>query len=278
MSILECVFVLAAASADPPVAAQVVSGRFGTERASFDVQGAYAFRGTSASKSESAIIVALSNAGFFAPTIDKWLDRKQVIERTFKDDATAVVYFEFTAAGEFRGASYILPQGFGSCGFCKGQTTSTVVVREGRLVGRIQESGEARTFDLTLDVPVASDDHGAVLPEGGAEPGAAYQEYHAAAMSGPELSAGLRKVVSQRLRDAIDRAEKDGALAELVDVLVGQCYLDTVQIARGFATADLAVLQIKGQGRMGKRSGQALLVREQGGWRLDGELCEAAID
>jgi hypothetical protein len=276
--VLGCVVGQAALAAGED--AQSAKGKFESKGVSVEVGGAYAFRTTSSFGSDKILNVVVSNAGistqFAKKWLDPWLDRRQFFEKRFKDDETAVINFEFTPEGVYQGVSYWLGSSNG-CGYCAyGEAKSTVKLVAGRLAGTLSYKGEARSWEIAIDVPVASDDRGAALPAGGGDPGSAYLSYSAALKAGD--AAAIKKLIVAPLVENMDKAEKSGELDSFVGMLAGSRYVDTVQVDSGFATAETAVLAVSGSGPVGKRAGQVLLRKEQGGWRVDDEILDMVVE
>ena len=257
----------AAAAAEPKPAA---AGKFDSAGVAWDVNDAYAFRGKSSMGSDDVILVAITNGGFPREVIDEWWDRKQALETKFRGNNSdiALVYLEFSPQGEYKGLSYYIGPGNG-CGWCSGGVASTVKLVGGKLVGGLKYSSPDRVFDVNLDVPVASDDHGPALPAGGGEPGKVYLAYHEALKAGD--AAGLKKTLGEFMLKQMAKGEQNDDMAGFLAWLGGQRYLDTVKVDKGFASADRAVLLISGSGSVGERKGQVTLVREKAGWRVSDE-------
>jgi hypothetical protein len=233
------------------------------------VASAVAFRGSDLFDPErKALIVAVSHARFVAPVVEAYWDRKRAVERRFKDDETAVVYLSFTPEGEWRGLSYTFGPGNG-CGFCTSEVTSGVTLKGGRLSGSVKGSEKDRTFDVTLDVPVMSDDHGRALPDGG-EPGKVYLAYHAALVKG-DLAALQALLPQDRLRQW-EKAQKSGNLPKFLGYLREEHGLRSVRVTEGWSKGGRAVLLIAGEGGSGPVTGEATLLDENGTWRVDDEL------
>src|SRR5207253_7311544 len=144
-----------------------------------EVRSAIAFKGKSYLGADDVLIVAVTNAKVHGDALADYYDRKRAVEKRIKDDDTGVVYFEFRPDGRYKGLSYYFASGNG-CGFCSGDVVSTVRLAGGKLLGMLKGSEPERMFEVTLDVPVMSDDHGTALPVDGGAPGAAYLAYHAA--------------------------------------------------------------------------------------------------
>ena len=268
--------VISAAAAETGAVKAAAHGRFDSGGVAWDVNDAYAFNGKSSMGDDRVIVVAITNGGFPREAIDGWWDRKQVLEQKFRGDGdTVLVYLEFSPAGEYQGLSYYIGSGNG-CGYCSGGVASTVKLAGGRLVGGVKSSGKDRIFDVTLDVPVASDDHGPALAAGGGEPAKVYLAYHAALKTGD--AAALKKTLDAFMLGQMAKGEKNDDVAGFLSWLGGQRYLDTVSVDKGFATARTAVLLVSGSGPIGKRQGQVTLTREKDGWRFSDEVVGSASD
>jgi len=266
--------VSAASAAETDAAKAAAHGSFDSGGVAWDVKDAYAFRGKSSMGDDDVIVVAITNGGFPRAAIDAWWDRKQALEQKFRGDRdTTLVYFEFSPAGEYQGLSYYIGSGNG-CGYCSGGVTSTVKLVGGKLVGGLKYKTSDRVFDVTLDVPVAGDDHGQPLPAGGGEPGKVYLAYHAALTAGD--AAGLKRTLDGFMLEQMAKGEKTDNMPGFLAWLGGQRYLDTVIVDKGFATADKAVLIVSGSGPIGKRQGQVIMTREKDGWRFSEETIAGA--
>jgi hypothetical protein len=249
------------------------NGKFASGTISFEVSDAYAFRSKSSFGEDQVIQVMVTNSGIREEAIHPWLDRKKVFDKRFQDEETATIYFEFSPKGEYQAISYYLGSGNG-CGYCSGgDVKSTVKLVGGKLAGAFSFQGKDRSWDITLDVPVAPDDHGAALPAGGGEPGKAYLAF-AAAVKGRDAAA-LKKLLIARRLAGLEKAEKDGEIQDFLSYLDEGRYADTVKVEKGFATADTAILLVSGDGPIGKRAGQALVRKEAAGWRVDDEILES---
>jgi hypothetical protein len=108
-------------------------------------------------------IVAVTNAKLENEAIADYYDRRRAMEKHVKDENTGIVYFEFRTDGRYRGVSYYFGAGNG-CGFCTSDVTSSVRVTGGKVSGAIKRSEPGRPFEIALDTPVLSDDHGTALP------------------------------------------------------------------------------------------------------------------
>jgi hypothetical protein len=145
-----------------------------------------------------------------------------------------------------------------------------------KLVGGLKSSGKDRIFDVTLDVPVASDDHGAALPAGGGDPGKVYLAFHEALKAGD--APGLKKTLDSFMLKQMAKGEASNDMRGFLAWLGGQRYLDSVRVEKGFAKADFAVLLVTGSGPIGNRRGQVTLAREKDGWRVSDEVVGSASE
>ncbi|HJU21395.1 MAG TPA: hypothetical protein VJ891_02700, partial [Casimicrobiaceae bacterium] len=175
--------VLSVALAASSAAHASATGQFASARLKLDADGTYSFWGKSASPRRDEVIkVAVSNAEFTDGFFDDFYDREHAIDKIFVDDEAKVVYFEFDADGKYRGLSYFFASG-DNCGYCfDSAVRSTVHPENGHLKGKIafKRANAKPTFDIDLDVPIPSKDHGQALPAGGGEPGKVYLAYHEA--------------------------------------------------------------------------------------------------
>jgi hypothetical protein len=256
----------AAVAADAPVTA---AGKFKSRDITLDVKSAVAFHGKSLLGEDRALIVAISNTKMFADAIADYVDRRRLIEQRIMDGQTGVVWLDFRLDGTFRGMSYYFVQGNG-CGFCSGEVASTVKLVDGKLTGKMTDAENERSFELTLAVPVMSDDHGAALPPDGGEPGKVYMRYHEALSKGDR--AVLQPLLSNGQQKYLSEAEKNGKLAAALHEMADAHPAKSVQITSGLATANKAVLLFVGEGPSTKITGEVLLVKEDGTWRVDDEI------
>ncbi len=263
-----------ARSADAPPTGQ---GKFRSKDVSFDVGSACAFRGKGFfDTKEDVLIVAITNAQIRPEQLGLYYDRKRAFEYRVQDEETAVVYFEFTPKGEYRGLSYHFAPGNG-CGYCSGGVESSVKLSGGRLVGSLKGGKEKdRSFDVTLDVPVQSDEHGAALPSGGGDPGKAYLAYHDALVK--RDAAALKPVLSERRLETYARAEKENDLDGYIAFLRKEHPVKSVRITKGFGTEGNAVLLIEGETDLMKVAGEVVLLNEKGSWRVKDEVVEPTLD
>ncbi len=258
-----------------PVAAQTptkVSGTFASKDVSFKVAGAVAFNGKShMNDTTPVVLVAISNTGLNTDAVADFVDRKRAIEKLIKDDETPVVYLEFTPQGQWRGVSYYLASGNG-CGFCSGEVTGTGQIAAGRLTASLKNREFDRSFDITLDVPVLSDDHGAALPADGGAPGKAYLAYHAAVLE--RDAAAIDALLSPGNREMFAKAKKDGDTNGYLSYLVEKHSMRSVKITAGWATASKASLLVTGDSSVGTMSGEVFLLKANGAWGVDEELID----
>lgn len=263
-------FAVALLVASGPALAQVpAQGNFKSQSVSFDVGGAIAFRGTSSfNKKEPAIIVAVSNQRL-APTLSDFFDRRRALDTLVKGDDTALVYFEFTPEGRYRGLSYYFGPGNG-CGYCTSEVASNVKFANGKIAGTLKGTEKGRPFDISIDVALMNDDHGAALPADGGAPGKAYWAYHSAL--GRHDPVALRPTLTSGRMEVWDRSKKNGELSEYVAYLVERHPLASFKIKEAWVRTDVANLLIEGDGPAGALSGEVLLVREKGAWVVDSEV------
>ena len=250
-------------------------GTFSSEGAKFTVAGAVAFNGKSAFDPDTRVIqVAISNTALHADAINDFVDRKRAIDKLVKDDETPVVYFEFAADGRWRGLSYYFGPGNG-CGYCTSEVRSTVKLANGRLSGAVKGTEKGRPFDVTLDLAVMGDDHGAALPADGGAPGKAYLAYHAALVK-PNATA-LKLTLSPGNLEVFDRAQTAGTLPGFLEYLSDKHPVKGVRITRAWAGVTKASLLIEGSTEAGKVVGEVFLVNVNGKWGVDEELIELVI-
>ncbi len=274
MKILPLIVVLTVSHAFAQTAPPV-KGMFTSKDANFEIGGGVAFNGKSSLDPDTPVIlVVISNARLNADAIGDFVDRKRAIEKLVKDDQTGVVYLEFTREGRWRGLSYYLAPGNG-CGYCTSEVTSTVKLANGRLTGTLKGTEKDRPFDVTLDIPVLTDDHGAALPFDGGAPGKAYLAYHAALVK--QDAAALKPTLSQANLEVYDRAQKRDDLSGYVNYLAGKHPVKSVKITKGWTGRDKASLLIEGESAEGKVSGEVFLVNSGGVWGVDEELVDLVL-
>ena len=271
-----CVAAFAAGSAlDSPAAGapDIAHGTFQSQAITLEVRSAIAFKGKSYLGSDPALIVAVTNAKVHGDALADYYDRKRAVEKRIKDADTGVVYFEFRPDGSYRGLSYYFVPGNG-CGFCTSEVASTVRLTGGRLSGTLRGTEKDRPFEVVLDVPVMSDDHGTALPSDGGAPGAAYLAYHAALLKRDR--AALKPLLSLDRQQTWADAEKKGNVGKFVDYLADEHPDKSVRIVRGFVRGNTAVLLVSGDSVAGKLVGEALLMKEKDAWHVDDELMDLA--
>jgi hypothetical protein len=249
-------------------------GTFRSQGIAMEVKSAIAFRGKSFFDKKDALFVAITNAQM-TDAIADYYDRRLALDKRIKDEQTGLVYLEFRPDGQYRGLSYYFASGNG-CGFCSGDVMSSVKLSNGRLAGSLQSTEKERAFNVTLDVPVLSDEHGSALAGDGGAPGAAYLAYHAALAK--RDAAAVKSALSADLRETMAGAEKksdvDGFLRWLARDHPGK----SVRIAKGYVKGDKAVLVIAGESAAGKLAGEVLMLKEGGGWRVDDELTDVVVE
>jgi hypothetical protein len=251
-----------------------VRGTFTSQSIKLEIRSGIAFRGRSSLGSDPALIVAVTNARVHADALADYYDRRRVVDKRIRDDETGVVYFEFRPDGGYRGLSYYFAPGNG-CGFCTSEVVSTVRLRDGRLSGRLKGSEKGRPFEVALDVPLMSDDHGAALPADGGPPGAAYLAYDEALVHGDR--AKLKTVLSLDRQQGWAEAEKKADLRHFIDTLAGEHPEKSVRIVRGFMKGNTAVLLVTGDSAAGALTGEVLLTKENGAWHVDDELMDIVV-
>ena len=255
--------------------APAFTGTFISKDAKFTVAGGVAFNDQSSLDSESPVIlVAISNTRLNVEAIGDFVDRRRAIEQLVKDDETPIVYLEFTPQGRWRGISYYLASGNG-CGYCTSEVASTVKLSNGRLIGNVKGTEKDRPFNVTLDVAVLSDDHGAVLPADGGAPGKAYLAYHAALVK--RDAQAVRRTLSPGNLELYDGAQKKNDLDSYLSYLAGKHPMKAVKITRGWATPTKASLLVEGESSVGKVAGEVFLINSQGNWGVDEELVDLVL-
>lgn len=264
-------------AAGPDVPAVTAKGTFRSKNLTMDVQSAMAFHGEGLMDKEKKgmLLVVVSNARFVSSVFADYYDRRRAIDR-LKDDETGIVTFEFEADGKYRGYSFYFASGNG-CGYCGGGDVAKVKLSGGKLTGTLKatDTDSDRAFDITLDVPVMSDDHGPALPADGGDPGRAYMAYHAALVK--RDPAGLKAVLSDNSLKSYERFEKEKKLDRYVDGLAKEHPTKSVRVVRGFAKPETAVLLIEGESTYSKVVGEVLLMKQRGAWRVDDEMTEVKL-
>ncbi len=266
-------FPTAAAFATPGLNAAPATavGTFTSQGVTLRMQSAVAFRGKASVGAGDALIVVVSTARMNAAAIGDYIDRRRVIEKRVRDGEMGIVYFELAPDGRYLGMSYQLGPGNG-CAPCSGEVTSTARIVGDWLGGDLVGTGADRSFDLTLVAPLLSDDHGVPLPADGGDPGRAYAAYHEAL--GRADRAALKPLLSQDQRGFIEGLEKDGKADAHVQALATAHPGRSLRVTGGYAKGDKAVLLIAGESFVGPVTGEVLLVREAGQWRVDDEITE----
>ncbi|MCM3875652.1 MAG: hypothetical protein NEA02_04460 [Thermoanaerobaculia bacterium] len=263
--------------AGPEAKPVIAKGTFRSKNLTMDVQSAMAFHGEGLMDKEKKgmLLVVVSNARFVSSVFADYYDRRRAIDR-LKDDDTGIVTFEFEPDGKYRGYSFYFASGNG-CGYCGGGDVAKVKLSGGRLTGTLKATDEDsdRALDITLDVPVMSDDHGPALPADGGDPVRAYMAYHAALVK--RDAAGVKAVLSDNSLKSYERFEKKKEVDRYLDGLAKEHPVKSVRVVRGFAKPDTAVLLIEGESPYSKLSGEALLFKQRGAWRVDDELTEVKL-
>lgn len=256
-------------------ASDAASGTFKSQAITMEVKSALAYRGHAFfEKSDEAIIVVVTNARVRADAIAEYYDRQRVVDKRIKDDETGVVYFEFRPDGKYHGLSYYFAPGNG-CGFCSGDVTSTVKLANGRLTGSLTSGAKERSFNIALDVPVMTNEHGTALPADGGAPGKVYLAYHAALVKHDRAT--LKPLLSEEMQKTWAGAEKKGKIDGYVTFLASEHPDQSIRITKGFATGDTAILLVEGNSQLGKWSGEAMLRKQKDGWRVDDELMSLSL-
>jgi hypothetical protein len=252
-----------------------LSGTFSSRGAAFEIRGGLAFTGKSNFDGQTPVIlVAITNTKLNVEGLADFVDRKRAIEHLVKDDETPIVYLEFTPQGRWRGVSYYFASGNG-CAYCTTDATANVQLAKGRLTGTVNNKEKDRPFDITLDIEVLNDNHGAALPGDGGAPGEAYLAYHAALVKGN--AAALKPTLSPGNLEVFARAEKNNDLDGFVSYLAEKHPVKSVKIIQGWATAEKASLLVQGESAIGKVSGEVFLINTKGVWGVDEELVDLVI-
>jgi predicted SnoaL-like aldol condensation-catalyzing enzyme len=254
--------------------APVASGPFKSHGLTMHVKSAMAFRGTSILDKSDTIIVAITSAEMDTDALAAYSDRRRAIDRRVKDDDNGVVYLEFRPNGAYRGLNYYFARGNG-CGYCGGGVTSTVRLVNGRLAGSLKSSDDNMTFDVVLNVPITSDDHGAALPADGGAPGKVYLAYHEALIK--RDAKALRTLLSDELRQTLAEATKDGKAAKYMNFLAKEHPGKSVRITKALSKGNQAVLLIAGESSTTRLTGEVVLLNQGGSWRIDDELTDVVM-
>ena len=249
------------------------SGKFATEKRSFDVRGAYAFWAKSGGGDHEQVLrVAVSNDKFKAEAFDAFYDPEKVINEHFADEETFVVYFEFLPGGRYHGLSYYFGSGDG-CGYCYDSSVHSKVRLDGkRLTGTLAFREPNRSFQIELDVPVPPREWGKPLPSDGGEPGKAVLAYQAA------LEASNKKALIDLLnapsRERWAKWEKEGKTDRALQHRWEKDHLElkNPRISGGFVRGDQAVVLLTGKNSYTSLKGEVALVLEGGRWRIADEI------
>jgi len=267
-----------AAWVSPAVAAgpASASGSFTSKTVVMPVNTAMAFRGKSLIDKDQAIVVAVTNAKMDTDNLALYYDRRRAVEQRIKDNDTPVVYFEFRPDGNYKGYSFYFASGNG-CGYCGGNMgiQSTVKLVGGRLKGSVKGTDTDRKFDVTLDLPIASDDHGAPLPADGGAPGKAYRDYHDALVK--RDAKAVQPLLSDFRRGTFASAAKAGKTNAYLNLLTEGHPTQSVKITKGWSNGKVAVVLYDGASSVLKLTGEALLLNEGGTWRVDDELSDVVM-
>ena len=257
-------------------AADTASGSFKNQDLGMQIKSALAFPGKSLVDKEDVIVVAVTSAEMDADALAAYYDRRRAVDQRVKDNDTGVVFFEFRPDGRYKGYSFYFAPGNG-CGYCAGNMgiTTTVKLAKGRLAGTLKGIDTNRTFDITFDLAVLTDDHGAPLPPDGGAPGKAYLDYHAALVK--RDANALRTALSDEGRKIQAGAIKDGKGGAYMNYLAKEHPTQSVRITKGWSNDKSAVLLFDGEGGVLKLTGEAILLNQGGTWRVDDELADVVM-
>lgn len=265
---------LAAALAVAGEVPGTASGSFRSHGVVMEVKSAIAFRAKSTFDKQDAIVVAITNARMTDAIVD-YYDRRRALDKRLKDDRTGIVYLEFRPDGRYRGLSYYFASGNG-CAYCSGDVMSSVKLANGKLAGSLQGNEPDRAMNVTFDIPVLSDEHGTALAGDGGAPGVAYLSYHAALVK--RDSKALKPLLSTELRGIMAESEAKKDVDGFVRWLSREHPTKSVRIVKGYAKGEKSVLAIAGESPTSKWVGEAVLVKEDGSWRLDDELTDVVLE
>jgi len=257
-------------------AADTASGSFKNQNLGMQIKSALAFPGKSSLDKTDVIVVAVTSAEMDSDALAAYYDRRRAIDQRVKDSNTGVVFFEFRPDGNYRGYSFYFAPGNG-CGYCGGNMgiTTTVKLANGRLAGTLKGTDTNRNFDVTLDLAVLSDDHGAVLPPDGGAPGKAYLDYHNALVK--RDANALRTSLSDEARKIQAGAIKEGKGASYMSYLAKEHPTQSVKITKGWSNGKMAVILFDGEASGLKLTGEAVLLSQGNTWRVDDELTDIVI-
>lgn len=265
----------AALSAMPDAPSPVTaSGTFEDQKVKLQITGAYAFRDKTAGTGDDRVIdVAVSNSKFVPDALDDYFDRRHAINTLFADEETRVVYFELDDAGRYHGLSYYFGPGDG-CGYCFDSTVkSTVKAVDGRLKGELSYKGDDRRFQIRIDVPIPPKEWGQALPKDGGEPGKAYLAYHRALEKRDKDA--LYGLLSAEEKARWKKYNEEGKVDEWLDYRWKEEHteLTSIRITGGYVNGDRAVVLFDGKnGYIDALHGEAQLRRENGAWRVGGDM------
>jgi hypothetical protein len=273
MSPLGGLAVLLLFSGSPASAAEThASGRFASQGVGFDVQDAFAFHGKVGMGEGIGIVVAVTDGTFNAEVIRELYDRRGYFEGLFKEHPGA--FFEFDGRGRYMGLSYYIQPGNG-CGFCKDGVDSTVKLQDGKLAGALNWKDKDRSFQIKLDVAIASDDLGAKLPPGGGAAGNAYRAYHDALAK--QDVAALKKLMAQSRMAMWQKVEKQDDVQGYLAYLAKD-HPTTFTVTDGFEKSDRGLILVTGENRQGKMSAEVLMRKEDGAWRVYREMIRQTLE
>ena len=257
-------------------AADTASGSFKNQDVGMHIKSALAFPGRSLLDKGDVIVVAVTSAEMDADALAAYYDRRRAVDQRVKDGNTGVVFFEFRPNGNYKGYSFYFAPGNG-CGYCGGNMgiTTTIKLAKGRLAGTLKGTDTNRSFDITLDLAVLSDDHGAPLPPDGGAPGKAYLDYHAGLVK--RDGNALRTALSDEGRKIQAGAIKEGKGAAYMNYLAKEHPTQSVKITKGWSNGKAAVILFDGEGSVLKLTGEAVVLNQGGTWRVDDELTDVVI-
>ena len=246
-------------------------GLFRSKDLEFELADGYAFRSEEFLVGGKTVALAISNASFNAEFIDQYHDRRALIDQYFVDEETAVVYFLFSPTGAFQGYSYELEPGNG-CGYCEDPSVvSTVRLADSRLIGTLKLDTPERSFDLAVDLPVASDDFGEEQGTTGGASGGAYLRIHSA-LTQRDQNALQGLLTAERLAEWNQAKAASPEQGEIFFASLADAHPASFRIARAFENGDRALLLVVGTSPDGPVRGEALLRKEKGTWRLQDEV------
>lgn len=258
-------------------AAQTASGRFASRTLEVPLAGAYSYWDRASGGNDLVVKVAVSNAEFRADLLDDWHDRGAAVHEFFASDSVKVVYFDFDAAGKYRGYSYYFAPGDG-CGWCYDSTVrSTVRGANGRLSGNITFDGGsgAVAFDVKFDVPIPAKTWGQALPAGGGDPGRIFLAYHKA-LAASDANA-LKAVLDRHGKDVLSKHQTQGDLADYLDYRWNEMHyrMQSVRVVGGFVRGDHAVVLFDGSSKLFDALHREVILRRDGGsWLVADELVQ----